>query len=239
MIPARDDLADPRVEIQSRLARASNYNRWIVGEARPYLGARVLDAGCGTGNLSELLLEEVDEVVGVDEWPAMVEATGRRLARSGHFTAIQSDLTSVDLPARLASRHLDSAICANVLEHIEDDARALTTIGECLAPGSAVFVVVPAFMALYGAHDEHDHHLRRYTRGSFAAVVARTALHLEHTHYMNLPGFFAWFALGRMLRRTLDETSISLYDRVVPCVRAVESRVRPPFGQSLVAVLRT
>jgi hypothetical protein len=63
---------------------------------------------------------------------------------------------------------------------------------------------------------------------------------IEDQHYMNLPGFFAWFLLVRAMRRTLDEGSIGFYDRMmIPGIRRVEARVRVPFGQSLVAVLRT
>jgi hypothetical protein len=42
------------------------------------------------------------------------------------------------------------------------------------------------------------------------------------------------------MRRTLDEGSIGFYDKVmIPRIRRVEERFRAPFGQSLVAVLRT
>lgn len=56
---------------------------------------------------------------------------------------------------------------------------------------------------------------------------------------MNLRGFFAWFVLGRVLRRQLSEGDVEGYDRVVPLVRALEERVKPLLGQSLVALLCT
>ena len=56
---------------------------------------------------------------------------------------------------------------------------------------------------------------------------------------MNLPGFFAWFLYTRVLRRQLDEGGIGFYDKLIPFIRAVEGRIRPPFGQTLVALMRT
>src|SRR2546423_12697978 len=64
---------DPRVEIQASLERASNYNRWIGDQARRHLGRRVLDAGCGSGNITEQFLDR-DQVVAVDVWEDFVEA---------------------------------------------------------------------------------------------------------------------------------------------------------------------
>ena len=60
----------------------------------------------------------------------------------------------------------------------------------------------------------------------------------ERIHYVNAPGLLAWFVGMRLLRMTpQDGWSVRLWDRfVIPGARAFESRVRPPFGQSLFAV---
>jgi hypothetical protein len=39
--------------------------------------------------------------------------------------------------------------------------------------------------------------------------------------------------------RILGEGEIGLYDKIVPAIRRLEGRVKPPIGQSLVALLRT
>jgi SAM-dependent methyltransferase len=230
---------DPRVSIQSALRGASNYNRWIVDQARGHIGRRVLDAGCGAGNLARLLLADAELVVGVDEWPEFVARAKHELGGTARFVAVQTDLTDASLPERLRAHDLDSAICSNVLEHLDDDVTALRTIGACLPPGSPVFVLVPAFMVLYGAHDRADHHRRRYSKQSLGELVAHASMSVERCYYMNAPGFIAWFVLGRVLRRQLTDSDAALYDRIVPAIRAIEERVRPPFGQSLVALLRT
>lgn len=229
---------DPRVDIQASLARATNYNAWIAAQARPHLGRRVLDAGTGAGNLARLLLDR-ELVVGVDEWDEFAEITARRFADVPNLETLRMDLTDPGLADALAPYRLDSAICSNVLEHIADHRAALRNLAAALAPGSPIFLLVPAFMLLFGEHDRADHHFRRYTKRSLAETVDGLPLHVERSYYMNLPGFFAWLLLGRVLRRPLAEQDVGLYDRLIPAIRAFESRVRPPFGQSLVAVLRT
>jgi SAM-dependent methyltransferase len=229
---------DPRVAIQASLERASNYNRWIADLAAPYLGRRVLDAGCGSGNITRMLLDR-EMVVAVDVWDDFVALMGKQFAGHPNVAVHQSDLADRALPGALEPYRLDSAICVNVLEHVEDDRAALTNIAGALVPGSAIFLLVPAFQILYGEHDRADHHFRRYTKRSLRRTVDPLPMAIEREHYLNLPGFFAWFTLVRLMRRRLDEQTIGFYDRLIPLIRSVEDRIRPPFGQSLVAVLRT
>jgi SAM-dependent methyltransferase len=229
---------DPRVEIQASLERASNYNRWIGDQARAHVGRRVLDAGCGAGNITRQLIDR-DQVVAVDVWDDFVETMERRFEGAQNLAVHRFDLADPAMTEALLPYRLDSAICANVLEHVEDHRAALSNIAGALAPGAPIFLLVPAFPALYGEHDRADHHFRRYTKRSLRETVAGLPVEIERDYYMNLPGFFAWLLVVRMMRRRLSEEGIGLYDRIVPAIRAVEERVRPPFGQTLVAVLRT
>jgi SAM-dependent methyltransferase len=229
---------DPRTAIQASLERASNYNRWIADQARPHLGRRVLDAGCGAGNLTRLLMDR-ELVVGVDEWDDFVEHMEGTFAGAENVAVESIDLSDPALPKRLARYELDSVFCSNVLEHVEDHATALANMAELLPSGSPIFLLVPAFPALYGEHDRADHHFRRYTKRSLRETIDPLPIEIEHDYYMNLPGFFAWLLYVRVMRRRLNEGDIGLYDRIIPAIRAIEERVRPPFGQSLVALMRT
>ncbi|HKP90198.1 MAG TPA: class I SAM-dependent methyltransferase [Thermoleophilaceae bacterium] len=233
-----ESAADPRVEIQTSLEAASNYNRWIGDQARAVVGGRVLDAGCGSGNITSQLLDR-DQVVAVDVWDDFVATMAERFGHAPNLAVHQFDLADPEMTEALLQYDLDSAICANVLEHVEDHRAALSNIAGALRPGSPIFLLVPAFMLLYGEHDRADHHFRRYTKRMLRDTVAPLPLEIESSRYMNLPGFFAWLLLVRLMRRTLDESKIGLYDRVIPGIRWVEERIRPPFGQTLVAVLRT
>ncbi len=230
--------SDARVEIQAGMEQASNYNRWIVDQAAPHLGRRILDAGCGSGNLSELLLER-ELIVGVDHWQDFVEIVGQRFGDRPNFRVHEFDLMDPTMVSTLRSYSLDSALSSNVLEHVEDDRKALGNIAASLLPGSPIFLLVPAFMCIFGAHDRADHHLRRYTKRSLREMVAPLPVTIERQYYMNLPGFFAWYVLGRVLRKPLGEGEIGLYDKIIPAIRRLEGRVKPPIGQSLVTLLRT
>ena len=54
-------------------------------------------------------------------------------------------------------------VCAfDVIEHVEDDALAVSELNRVCRPGGSVLVTVPAHMHLWTVHDEVNHHFRRY-----------------------------------------------------------------------------
>jgi hypothetical protein len=178
-------------------------------------------------------------VVAVDEWEDFVSIVGHAFSDVENVAVESLDLADPTMPDTLARYAIDSVFCANVLEHIEDDRAALANMVALLPRGAPIFLLVPAFPVLYGEHDRADHHFRRYTKRSLRETVDPLPLEIETAYYMNLPGFFAWFLYVRVMRQRLSEEGIGLYDRVIPAIRAIEERVRPPFGQTLVSVLRT
>src|SRR4051794_10442258 len=148
---------DPRTAIQASLEQPSNYNRWIADQAKAHLGRRVLDAGCGAGNLTRLMRDR-DLVVAADEWDDFVELMSASFADADNVAIESVDLAAPSMPAQLERYAIDSVLCSNVLEHIEDDRAALGNMARLLPPGSPIFLLVPAFPVLCGEHDRADHH---------------------------------------------------------------------------------
>jgi SAM-dependent methyltransferase len=84
-------------------------------------GARVLDAGSGTGRVGAVLHAAGHEVVGVDGDPELVAA-----AQADHPgpTWLVGDLTELDLPARGIAAGFDAVVCAgNVMTFLAPGTR--------------------------------------------------------------------------------------------------------------------
>ena len=95
-----------------------------VADARP---RRVLDVGCGEGDIAERLARELGiEVVAVDQSPRMVELTRER--------GVDARIADVQaLPFR--DGEFDCAMAAWVLFHVADVDRAVAEITRVLQPG--------------------------------------------------------------------------------------------------------
>jgi SAM-dependent methyltransferase len=128
-------------------------------------GARVLDAGCGSGRTLEELID-YGSVSGVE-----LNSDAAELARARGLGDI--------LVGRLeeltwAQDTFDLITCLDVVEHTPDDRLTLAELRRVCKPGGFMLVTVPAYQALWSLHDEANHHYRRYSRRSLrtAAVGA-------------------------------------------------------------------
>ena len=110
----------------------------------------MLDAACGTGNVSELLAARGYEVVGVDISAGMIEAAK---AKSGRVEYHVQDLAELDL-----GRQFDFAISLfdslNYIIDVEHLAKALIRVGEHVVEGGYFIFDVNTIYAL--AHHFFD-----------------------------------------------------------------------------------
>jgi len=220
------------------MTRARNYFAWQSRLILRELGRRVVEVGCGIGNFTELLLDR-EIVIALDSEPACVDVLRQRFPSRANLHALTCDAAGPTF-RELARFQPDSCICVNVLEHIQDDQQALEAMASILAPGGVIVLLVPAFEALYGPIDRNLGHCRRYNRPSLKHLAASARLEICKLRYWNFIGFFGWWINARVLRREAQsDRQIAIFDRcVAPVFEAIENAAPPPFGQSLLAVLR-
>lgn len=140
----------------------------------------------------------------------------------------------------MADASRDTIVLVNVLEHIEDDDRALSEFYRILRPGGHLLLFVPALSFFYSALDEVLEHYRRYhltpmrrqvEAAGFAVIVAR---------YMDVLGILPWWLVNTIGgKRELDPRMTRLYDRIgIPVTRAVERVIPPPIGKNVLIAAR-
>lgn len=226
------------LEDQRQMTRAKNYFAWQSRLVVRELGQRVVEVGCGIGNFTGLLLDR-DLVVALDREEACVRSLRERFPGRSNLHVLTCEAGSGAF-RDLARFRPDSVVCVNVLEHIEDDGAALRAMAEILVPGGVIVLLVPAFDALYGPIDRNLGHYRRYRRGTLVGLARAAGLEIRKLHYVNAAGFFGWWVNARVLKReTQSDGQIAIFDRwMVPVLSALEGAVPPPFGQSLLVVLR-
>jgi SAM-dependent methyltransferase len=211
------------------------YRRFQLDLISPYCGRSVLEVGAGLGEFAQGFTG-LDRLVVTDADPGAVELLAARFADRPEVEAKQLALgaeLSIDKP-------VDSVIAINVLEHLEDDAGALRSLAELVVPGGTIVLWVPGYQQLYGEFDRRVGHVRRYTPATVSDAVLRAGLQVEVAKPVNLLGGIAWWAAVRRGGSTAPNPRlVAIYDRfVVPATRLIESRVRVPFGQTVLCVAR-
>lgn len=236
---------DPRYESQTLAVEDHHWwyrgRRRIVADAVARLalpaGARILDAGCGSGRNLELLTA-FGAVTGLEPSGASLEvARGRGVGRvvAGSIEAMPFDDGSFDVATSL-----------DVIEHT-DDAAALAELRRVVRPGGVLLVTVPTYPALWGPHDVVNRHRRRYTRSSLLEAAAAAGwAPVSTTHFNAL--LLAPAAALRLLSRRGPSADGSDFERTPQGLNAVLEQVllaeaaflrtgrRIPFGLSLMGV---
>ncbi len=153
----------------------------LIGRLPPSI---VLDAACGTGRYSEVLVQKGHSVIGVDASADML-ARARPKAPDAEFR--EGDLTA--LPLEDAS--VDAVVCALALVHLEDIDKAMQEFARVLRPGGRLiisdvhpFPIMLGWQAQFRTSDGgagfmriHPHLLSEYSASGLAAGLRITACH--------------------------------------------------------------
>lgn len=202
---------------------------------------RALELGCGVGRIQEELAARGWESWGSDraeEALAFCRARGLERLIAHDATAVPPGLGRFDL-----------LLALDLLEHLEDDARALEAWREALHPGGHLLLHVPAHPRLFGYWDAMLGHHRRYRKHELRARLVAAGL-----EPVRITPTFAWLlppaAAFRALRRGSDpDRARSDFSFAPAPLNALGSllgglearwlrRADLPFGLSLLALAR-
>lgn len=214
---------------------ARNYRRYEYDMVAPHVGRSMLEIGSGLGHFSEQFTD-LDYLAVSDNDPYCVEQLRKRYADNPDV-----EVLSLALPATVEIRQqVDTVVMMNVLEHIADDVQALKDLAAVTKPGGRIVIWVPGYMQLYGEFDRKVGHITRYTPKTLAATIAGAGLTAEVLKPINFLGGIAWWlAVRKGGAGYPDPRLVKIYDRtVVPMTRFLEKLFRPPFGQTVFAVVR-
>jgi SAM-dependent methyltransferase len=207
----------------------------LFEKIKPFLGEDIFEVGCGIGNLTGLLLRQ-GRVIAADVNEDYIRTVENRYR--GHLNLkgvliwdIRQD------PLQNLGTSIDTIVCSNVLEHIEDDDYALRNFYEILPVGGRLIILVPALKALYNVLDNELGHFRRYNREELIKKITGNGFRVCALRYFNLFGILGWFVNGTLLRRRLlPAGQIGIFNKMVPLFMRMEKVVPTLVGQSLIAV---
>jgi 2-polyprenyl-3-methyl-5-hydroxy-6-metoxy-1,4-benzoquinol methylase len=202
--------------------------RWLSGRGR----LRVLNAGCGSGELSCLLAAAGHQVVGIDPDPTYIQLARDRAG--DRFPGSKFVVSSIE--GYTGPGDFDAAVSTDVLEHIEDDRTAFERVAQLVRPGGLILVTVPAGQWLFGYHDEQLGHFRRYSKRALRQLVSDTCA-VKKLRYFGGTLIPVCLAYSKWLRRAYPVAKVgggaSPVSRLLNGMLALERRVALPLGTSV------
>lgn len=163
-------------EFFAELARLEAGHFWFESRSRLLIWAlrryfpdarNFLEIGCGTGFVLQGLRSAFPHVrlAGSDILSAGLVHAARRVPDASFF---QMDACSIPF-----AEEFDIIGVFDVLEHIEDDERALAQLWRATRSGGGIIVTVPQHDFMWSAVDEYSHHKRRYSRSELSAKMTQ------------------------------------------------------------------
>ena len=114
---------------------------------------KILNIGIATGKTSEMLAE-FGEVTSVEYDAVCAEFVRKKL----DIEVIEGSI--LELPFEANS--FDWVCAFDVVEHVEDDKKAVSEMNRVCKQKGKVCITVPAFQSLWSHHDEINQHFKRY-----------------------------------------------------------------------------
>jgi len=217
-------------------------------------GARILDVGCGTGrHACAAYALEAAWVVGTDlSHRELLEARGRLRYHDalgahggGDWSLCRADIHNLPF----GDDCFDLVICSEVLEHVNDDRRAVAELVRVLKPGAPLVVSVPrcfpericwALSSQYGACE--GGHIRIYRKRKLVGLVAAAGTrptHSHHAHSLHVPYWWLKCIVGPHRN---DLPAVAAYHRLLTFMIMkkpswliwLERLLNPVLGKSLV-----
>ena len=209
---------------------------------------KILNVGAGTGFTTELL-SRYGSVTSVEYDTLCCNMVKEKLG------LVFENASITDLPYNDNEFNLVTAY--DVIEHIEDDAKAISELIRVTKKGGIIFTTVPAYMSLWSHHDVVNQHYRRYTRQSFLKVWKNFENKIEiiYQSYFNFYLFppiylfrkFSKIIPGKLLRKgagsdfTIYKSGLIdklLFKIMVSEKIFIKKQISLPFGVSFLCSFR-
>ena len=234
---------------QKRYYKLGNNYWWLAGKymlvvwlAEKYKALKrkscIVDLGCGPGNLLDRISKKSRLIIGLDRSISALQFCQSR----GYEFLARADFNETPI----ASNIIDCVFSIDVIEHLNNDEKALSEIHRILKPGGISVITVPAFMFLWGKHDEIYNHKRRYTLKELKFKATKVGFNPLFISYYEMPFLLPLWIFRKLRYNKLQSDDFivlpkylnSLLTKIIFSERLILKYFPLPFGVSIIGIFK-
>lgn len=194
--------------------------------------AKILDVGCGAGSLTLELAKKGHIIDAIDISDNAIVYTKRKTKDMNCVNVWKSAIEDLIY-------EYDYIVMFDILEHVDNDSSPLVNARRILKKNGYLIINIPAIKRLYGRHDIHCEHKRRYDKKEIKNKLDSNGFEIVFIRYWNfimLPMTFIF----KMLDKDYPHNKInSFLNRLLKIYyMKVENRIRLPLGISLFIIAK-
>jgi glycosyltransferase involved in cell wall biosynthesis len=228
---------DPAHATLDAFSFAPKFTRWMADVVGPYAGSRVLEIGAGMGNMSRHLAPRRKLYVATDINTEYIDHLGNMFRHRPEVWVRKLDATKAE-DFGIFAEQMDTVVCLNVLEHIEDEGATLRAMRDVLQADGRLILLVPNDPKAYGTIDKQIGHFRRYTPETLRAVLVSAGYVVDEIVKFNRVSMPAWRFAGQVRKtQTLSRAALRVFDRMVWLWRRIDDTL-PWQPASIIAIAR-
>lgn len=150
--------------------------RRVLGQLLSGKTASILNIGAATGRTSEML-SDFGQVTSVDT----DTESCNYVRKNKHLKVVEASVLKLPFKSNIFD-----VVCAfDVLEHVDDDKKAVAEMVRVLRSRGYIALTAPAFSFLWNKHDEVNRHYRRYVLDEICRLFVRFKGHIIKRTYFN------------------------------------------------------
>jgi len=227
--------------------KAGFYLQNISRLIKKCVGDRILEVGIGTGNITDTIIDQTTDYIGIDNVPEHIEITKSRFSNHAYI-GISLDITKKESFTLLSQYDYNTIISFNCLEHVEDDAYVLEQLHAISKPNTRICLALPAHPFLFSYMDTQAGHHRRYSKKCLIDKLTQAGWVVEGTSFFNSIGVLPWYFIGNLPARNQqanpDElttrwrfmyAALSILRFPLQVIFKIERLLKLPFGLTIIA----
>ena len=225
----------------------SNYRKYQYDLISRYVGVNILEIGAGDRSFTKQIVnnskKRIERVISIEPSNTLMEVYDKKYKLPDYVKLTNDNLFDL---TPLSYGLFDTIILIHVMEHIEEDKKAISHLYKLLKPGGKILIEVPALQFLYSIHDKMLGHFRRYNKSNFNQMIDKELYTIEKLFYNDAIGVLGSLFYFKFKKISLkSESGINLvnnqgkiYDKyIIPFEKWYESFLTIPFGLSLTGII--